>query len=355
MNQHIIYKHVNGTKTPVNVKAAVDNFKRNADKSTVTEVESIRSTIKIAYQCTLARYASITAYLIFQDLWEHKTNINWAINHAKLNSSNFDIRSMYENELFQEMYHSIQWDKNILDFDIKLGIGVEKIFAFHRFHSTPKRELHILWAGLIEKKLGLNIKYKTYTEVIKTRFTNEYNLPFFDALNELVCVLNEAIQLFDSVIEDKCVPHDISFVKNFESLKTDVHGDFVGLLTHFDAMKAREASKDGQHTNYNREVTVPVPYLEARDSNSELYRDFSKPIPGKQPAYAEIAASGCFVENLEFEISGFKTDFKNTNKPTDIYGHSRSGRTSEIKMKLVETTYYERQSDVKIGMILFRD
>ncbi|XP_050429289.1 uncharacterized protein LOC126838697 [Adelges cooleyi] len=353
MDQQIIYQDANGTNTRViNVKTAVEYFMQNPDNSTAAELEWIRNIIKTAYECTLTRYASLTSYLIFQELWEHKTNLHWAINHTDLNSSNFDIRSVYRNEKFQQLYDSIEWDKNILDFDINLETGGERIRAVHRFHTKPKEELHNLWAGLIGKKLGLTIKYKIYTEVMKTRFANEYNIPFVDALNELVCVLNEAIQLFDSSIVDKCVPHDSSFVNNFESLKTGVSGDFMWLLEHFDATKAREASKDGQHLKYNPEGKL---YLEARDTNSELYRDFSKSIPGIPAAYPEIRASGCFVENLQFEISGLKTDYKNSNEPTDIYGPISYGRTSELKMTLVETTRHAKKRDVKIGMIMFRD
>ncbi|XP_050421635.1 uncharacterized protein LOC126834044 [Adelges cooleyi] len=351
MNQQIFYSVIDSTKTPVDVKDTVDYFMQIADDSTVEEFESIRSIIKSAYQCTLMRYASITAYLIFQELWEHKCNINWALNHMELHFSNFDINTLHKNGHFKKIYDSIQWVRNIIDFDIKLEIGVHKILAVHQFDSKPKQDLHKLWAGFIEKNIGFKINYKIYTEVIKTRFTNQYNIPFIDTLNELACVLNEVIQLLDSFNKNKCVPHDSSFEKNFESLTTGVRGDFMGLLVHFDEMKAKEANYDGQHLQHNRESTAPVPYLEGRDLNSELYRDFTKSIPGKQPAYSDIMASGCFVENLEFEISGFKTDFENTTEATHIYGLNSYGRASEIKMKLVENTYYEE----KIGMILFRD
>ncbi|XP_050435284.1 uncharacterized protein LOC126842377 isoform X1 [Adelges cooleyi] len=293
---------------------------------------------------------------ISKDLWEHKTNIYWAINHTQLHCSEFDIQSIFQNKTYRETHRSMQWEKNILDYDIKLENKSDgNIFAYHETKPMSKMELHNFWAGFIEKKLGFKIKYNIYTKVIKTRFTNEYNLPIIDTLNELACVLNEAIQLFDSFLVDKCVPHDNSFVKNFESLKTGIRGDFTGLLAHFDAMVAREASVDGRHAKYNREGHVPLPYLEARDTNSKLYRDFSKPIPGKSQAFDHITASGCFVEHVELEISGLKTDFANTIDPRNVYGHANLVRTSEIKMNLVETSHYKEKSDVKIGMIMFRD
>ncbi|XP_050436528.1 uncharacterized protein LOC126843200 isoform X1 [Adelges cooleyi] len=355
MKQQIIYEDVNGTRTAVNVKDAVDRFMQKGDNSTVTEFESIRSIIKTAYQCTLVRYATVTAYLIFQELWEHKCNINWALNHTEQNFSNFDLDTIHQNKNFKDIYDSIQWDGNIIDFDVKLGTDDEQIFAVHQFDSKRKQDLHSLWAGFIEKNLGFKINYKIYTEVIKTRFTNQYNIPFIVVLNELACVLNEVIQLLDSFNQDKCVTQDSSFVKSFESLKTGVRGDFMGLLKHFDAMKAREASYDGQHLQYNREGTVPVPFVEGKDLNAKLYRDFTKSIPGKLPAHSEITASGCFVENLQFEISGFKTDIQNTAKPRDIYGPINYGRALELKIKLIETTYYEEKREEKIGMIMFSD
>ncbi|XP_050435285.1 uncharacterized protein LOC126842377 isoform X2 [Adelges cooleyi] len=293
---------------------------------------------------------------ISKDLWEHKTNIYWAINHTQLHCSEFDIQSIFQNKTYRETHRSMQWEKNILDYDIKLENKSDgNIFAYHETKPMSKMELHNFWAGFIEKKLGFKIKYNIYTKVIKTRFTNEYNLPLIDTLNELACVINEAIQLFDRFFVDKCVPHDSSFVKNFESLKTGILGDFTGLLAHFDENKAREATYDGQLLKYNPKGAVPVSYLVDRDANSELYQDFSKPIPGKFPAFSEITASGCFVEYVEFEISGLKTDFENTTDPRNIYGQTSLVRTSEMEMKLIENPHYKEKSDVKIGMIMFRD
>ncbi|XP_050437044.1 uncharacterized protein LOC126843517 [Adelges cooleyi] len=327
MDQNIIQKDANDSNTTVNVGEAVDKFKQQANNNDVTAFESIRDTIKTAYHCTLRKYASLSAFFVLRDLLQIRSNITTAINRIAAHTS-FDRETIFKNERFKEILSQLTWEKLHLDYDFNFVSGGFQLFATHDFLLKTSKEIHKVWADMVKKTFGLEINYKVYADVMKTKFTNEYALPLVDTINELICVINEAIQLLDNFIVDNCVPHGGSFESNFESLKSGVQGDFMWLIRQLDKMKVV-------------------------GTNLGLYRDFTKSLPDTLPEIDAIHASGVFVERLEFEISGLKTDLTNFRSPADIYGDSFDERIGEIKMKLVEST--EPQDGVKIGKMFFRD
>ncbi|XP_050437040.1 uncharacterized protein LOC126843515 isoform X2 [Adelges cooleyi] len=330
MDQNIIQKDANDLQASVNVRKVVDEFKQQANNNDVTEFESTRDIIETAYQCTLRKYASLTAFLILRDLWQLKSNITTAIRQMIEDTSDFDVRTMFGDKRFQKVLSRLTWEKLHLDFDYKFVSDNFQLITSHDFVLKTSKEIYNVWADMIQKKFGLKIKYKIYTDVMSTKFTNEFAVPLIDTINELVCVLNEAIQLLDNFIVDNCVPHGGRFVENFESLIAGFNGNFMWLLKQLDKMK-----------------TI--------GTNLGLYRDFTKSVPETLPAIAAIKASGCFVESLEFEISGLKTNLASTKKPTEIYGHDFNPRISEINMKLIESIKSQQRDGLKIGMLLFRD
>ncbi|XP_050436529.1 uncharacterized protein LOC126843200 isoform X2 [Adelges cooleyi] len=166
------------------------------------------------------------------------------------------------------------------------------------------------------------------------------------------------IKEWDEAMKQQIIYEDVNGTRTAVNVKDAVDrfmqkGD-NSTVTEFESIRSIIKTAY-QCTLVSREGTVPVPFVEGKDLNAKLYRDFTKSIPGKLPAHSEITASGCFVENLQFEISGFKTDIQNTAKPRDIYGPINYGRALELKIKLIETTYYEEKREEKIGMIMFSD
>ncbi|XP_050437405.1 uncharacterized protein LOC126843736 [Adelges cooleyi] len=322
LDQTVIPK---GSKTPVNVKNAVQEFAKKDDDSAVREFESIRNIIQTAHQCMLAKYASLTAFLIVEDLENYKIDITDAL--AKLSVSKFDRQTSFKD--VQSVLHQ-------LDVDVKFGKNAYQFLPHHDFQKEPYKQIHNVWADMLEKKLGLKIKYKIYPDVMANNFTSTYDDPTIANINELSCVLNEAIQMVDNVVVENCGNHEGNFVENFQSLKTSTHEDFIWLLTYCDAMKAG-------------------------DPNLALYTDFSKPSPEATQESDEILASGCFIEKMEFEISGLRTDFQNTNDPAKMYGQDIVERSETLQMTLIESTRDARpiednsKDKVKVGMVLFRD
>ncbi|XP_050432788.1 uncharacterized protein LOC126840852 isoform X2 [Adelges cooleyi] len=310
MAQHIYKEEAMDSKNTV--RQVVEDFMRNPNNNAETDLSSIRNIIKTGYQCAFTKYASITTWLILKDLWQFKLNIDRAIIHAESRYPDINVQRIFEDERFPEIIlRTFGRSRYNLDYDFKFKRGDYQLLTKHKSVRQDKDEVHKLWAGIIDKKLGLKIKHKIYTEVIKTKLTNEYAQPLVDTINELICVLNEAIQMFDNFNVDKCGKHDGKFVNIFKSLTTGVEGDFKFVLWDIDEMVGR-----GE---------IPG-----------LVRDLTKSTPETLPGIDTIKASGCFVDSLEFELSGLKMDFANTNGSKDIYGPSLDERESEIKMKLVE-------------------
>ncbi|XP_050437043.1 uncharacterized protein LOC126843516 [Adelges cooleyi] len=333
MDQKIIYEHPDGRRTAINVRKTVYGFKQKLNNCSVEEFKWIHDIIKLAYQCTLTKYASITTWLIFQNLWKLKNNIYEAILYTKENTSDFNAETIFENETFKRRLVLLNNGNYYLDFDFKLDFKLNSDFLLyspHEFDYKTKKDIYLFWADMLVKTLGSKIKYKIYADVFTTKFTNEYDQPIVDTINELICVLNETIKLCDKFILNKCVRHAGSFVRNFESLSGGVNGRFLSVLNKFDKIKTM-------------------------GSKLELFKDFTKSIPGTLPVINPIMAPGCFVENLEFQTSGLKTVLPNPFNPTLVYGLNLHQRISEIQMKLVESIDNQPQDGCKIGMILFRD
>ncbi|XP_050437049.1 uncharacterized protein LOC126843519 [Adelges cooleyi] len=329
MGETVSYKRPNGEEIIVNVREAVRNFKQNADNSSEAEFLEIRDIIKLAYECTLTKYASFTTFLIVQDLLEFKKNTLAAIRDTQLNEPDFDLNNIFNNSHFKLMHGVHNLGKSYLDFDFKIN-GSFKYFNNHTFYGSAQKNIHLIWEEIILKTIGLKIKYKLYTDVMRTKFTNEYYQPLVDTLNELICVLNETVRLFDNSIVGKCIRQDDSFVGNFRSLKKGfINAKIPLVLKHFDGLQG--------------------------DNRKVLVSDFTQSRTETSSAIAAIEASGCFVEDAEFEISGIKTVLPNNRNPADIYGTNFNACPSVFKTKVVESDHEVQDYDIAIGLLQIRD
>ncbi|XP_050437045.1 uncharacterized protein LOC126843518 isoform X1 [Adelges cooleyi] len=329
MGESVYSKGPDGKEITVNVREAVINFKKNANENSEAEFLKIRDLIKLAYECTLTKYASFTTFLIVQDLLEFKTNTWGAIRHTELYGADFNRETIFGNAHFKNMHTFLSIGKYYLDFDFKIN-GSYQVFHEHTFHGTAKENIYLFWDEIIQKIIGLKIKYKVYSEVMRTKFKNEYYQPTIYTINELICVLNETVRLLDNFIVGKCVRHGGNFVSNFKSLTRGfVNANIPKVLKYFDTLQGED-----------RKVLVS---------------DFTQSRTGTSSAIAAIEASGCFVENAEFEISGIKTVLPNNRNPADIYGTNFNPRTSVIQTKVAKTIREQSQNRVRIGMLQIRD
>ncbi|XP_050437048.1 uncharacterized protein LOC126843518 isoform X2 [Adelges cooleyi] len=330
MGETVSYKRPNGEEITFDVRNAVRNFKQNADNSSEAAFLEIRDIIKLAYECMLTKYASFISFLIVQDLLEFKTNTWAAIRHTELYGTDFDRETIFRNLDFKSMHKFINFGKYYLDFDFKINDSYQ-VFHEHTFDGTAKENIHLFWEEIIQKVIGLKIKYKVYTDVMSTKFTNEYYQPIVDTLNELICVFNEAVRLFDNSMVGKCIRQDDSFVGNFQSLTNgSVNANIPAILRHFDRLQG--------------------------EGLKVLVSDFTKSRTETSSAIAAIEASGCFVDDAEFEISGIKTVLPNNRNPAEIYGTNFNPRTSVIQTKVAETVHEQPQyTNIKIGMLQIRD
>ncbi|XP_050427405.1 uncharacterized protein LOC126837519 [Adelges cooleyi] len=326
MEQDLIYKHGNDSQGFYKVKEAVNDYAEivRADDSALNTFETLRDIIKTAYQCTLAKYASLATFLLLQDFWQIRSRTLYTLDFVKQHPSSRWVGPEKRDIMYRGYFHKFSHGKYHLDYDVNVEEEPFQLFTKHDLSTRKSQEIHNILAAMIGKTLGVNIKHNIYPDVIKATFRNQYRRERIDLLNKFICVLNESIILLDNFIVDKCVQHEGNFVKNFESLKTGLDGDLMWLLAQFDELKDRRAVR--------------------------LYHDFTNPIP---PNDSPVKASGCFVKNLEINVAGYKWDLPNTTNPTAIYGQT-ANRQSETKYKIVETAK-EPQSEVSIAMVSIRD
>ncbi|XP_050427406.1 uncharacterized protein LOC126837520 [Adelges cooleyi] len=314
MDQYILKKNDDGSKTPFHVGNALEKFAHEVevDESALEKFGSIHDTIKTAYQCALAKYTSLANFLIVQDILMVRKLTDDAVDYVNL-SEEQDI-----NTLFRQTFHEYSKERYHLDFDVNVDADQFNILTKHGYDTKQKQEIHNIFFDMIRKEIGVNIRHKTYPDVLKANLPNQHEQERVETLNKLICVLNESIMLLDNFIVDKCVEHEGNFVKNFESLKNGVTGDLMWLLHYYDEQKARGAV--------------------------ELYSDFTRTHP--------IGASGCFVENLEIKVAGLQWDLPNNNIPT-IYGPT-AYRQTETNYKIIPTTN-PSPGGSNVAMVLFRD
>ncbi|XP_050427407.1 uncharacterized protein LOC126837521 [Adelges cooleyi] len=325
MDQYILKENDDGSKTPFHVGTAVEEFaqKVEADQSALEKFGSIRDTIKTAYQCTLAKYTSLANFLIVQDIFNVRRQTNDAIYYVSHNQMNLQLSGALTDNLFRAKFHQFSEGCYHLDFDVNVEADRFNILTTHAYGTKKKKEIHNIFFDLIRKELGVNIRHKTYPDVMKAKLANKYNKDRVETLNKLICVLNESIMLLDNFIVDKCVEHEGNFVKNFESLQHGVTGDLMWLLEYYDKRKDKSAV--------------------------ELYSDFTNSVlPGTQP----IRASGCFVENIEIKVAGLEWNLPNNDIPT-IYGPT-AYRQTETNYKIIPTTN-PSPGGTNVAMVLFRD
>ncbi|XP_050436590.1 uncharacterized protein LOC126843245 [Adelges cooleyi] len=334
MSESVTYKGPDGVESTFIVRNAVRDFKQNVDNSSEAEFLKIRDIIKLAYQCTLSKYASFTTFLIVQELLEFKRYTWGAIQKAKLQDPHLDTDAVFKNEIFKKWQLFLNFGRYYLDLDFKFN-GSFQFFNHHIFNEPAKQNIHLFWDEIIQKMIGLKIKYKVYSEVMSTKFwKDEFYLPINYTLKKLICVLNEAVRLFDNFIVNKCAPEGDSFLNKFKSLTRGfVHVPIPAVLKHFDTLQGED-----------RKV---------------LISDITKSIPETPSALAAIEESGCFVEDAEFEISGITTVLSNDRSPADIYGTNFNAHTSVFKTKVTQTIHsqplpYENRN-IQIAMLQIRD
>ncbi|XP_050436695.1 uncharacterized protein LOC126843312 [Adelges cooleyi] len=330
MDQSVLLKNAYGSTVPVDVKGAVDYFSQLTHDRAVTQFGLVHNVIKTAYQCTLAKYASLTTFTVIRDMRELKASIGNAIQLMEQQSAVcLDRRNLFGNRDFREKLYGLCMGQLHSDYDFKMSNdNIFQILTAHIHFTRFSKELHNMWAAIVEKNLKLKIKYNVNTDVIRSRFANEYDDPIIDMIDELDCVLNEAIRIFDNFVMENCIRHDGNFVKNFRSLRTSFREDFMWLMTFCDNMKAG-------------------------DPDLGLYTDFSKPSPEATHESDEILASGCFIEKMQFEISGLKMDLPNTTGSMETYDVIDNKCLSKsIQMTHIQTI---NKKEPKVGMIMFRD
>ncbi|XP_050422546.1 uncharacterized protein LOC126834564 [Adelges cooleyi] len=269
--------HSTGEVKDFNVHKIIEEYVKSDEMDKHANLDDIRSLIQDATHCAGLKYTNLFATIILRDLLPflmNTVNINKPtknqMSQDEIDAMNKKVNEECDNDPeIQSSQASLDSKKEkdepnetcTCNNDIEKETGTDKEFniitgsIFEKYcmnfnivtckgkincHGMgklegDKLEIDSTWQNLIRKRAVQDIEYRINLEEFNSIFNRLVTVkPVVIDLYEIVCILIFTVRNTDEKLQQKCLPHNGSFVKKYQSLSNELGEEFVQFIKKLD-------------------------------------------------------------------------------------------------------------------------